>query len=257
MSCYLILGLPRSGTSITNDLLAEQYGLWNLGEHWRIREKDFDIRNFVNRSDELKSRIDMFNLSLQWHKERVNRLSYLVNNTNKKWVVKMWASQCLSHKDIVQQMCSNDNIKILLVQRRNTSEHLTSIINAVYRNRVLKYNRDFVYTNKTLAKQPLYDKIDYKPDILSNMTMSYCDMIADWRLVYELYKPKVTIVSYERHIKNIDLKFLGVSDQCVDNYNKREEHLIPTPFNSDVFTYQDTYNDCLNMLSQYDYMMDV
>lgn len=256
MSCYVILGLPRTGTSIINDLLVEQYKGWNLEEHWRLHEKGFHIRKFLK--TESQSNDVVIKATLNYYNEQHKRLSYLVNNTTTNWVLKFWVTDCIVHKNITERIRSNPNIRMLLTHRRNVLEHFTSLVNARYRRDVLKFNQGmFQYTNKLAIEQPSYDKITYKPNMLVHMAIEYLELLKNWRLIYDQYKSHVTIISFEDMVTNMDLSVIGVTKETVDSYTKKDEYLVPTPFNATKFEHQGTYEDCLDMLSKYSYMMDI
>lgn len=245
MSCYVIVGLPRTGTTILNSLIHHQYGGWDLGEKWNIDESTPDLNNI-----QIKS-----NLPLLIREQR-NRLSILRNSIDKNWIVKMWTDHAIFQKEILCEMMIESDIKFLMTQRKNIQEHFNSWLNAYYRTIVYKSlaYESFNLNNRNDYK---YDTINISAPDLISYTNYFLSSLKEWRLTYELFKEKVILISYEDEIKKMNLSKIEITEHTVNDYNKKEEHYIPTPYNCTNVSQRKLYEESLDLLKNYQYLLEV
>jgi hypothetical protein len=245
MSSYVLIGLPRSGTTILNALLKEQFNVWNLGEDWKTNSSEIDISNL---------RSDLPALS----REQKIRLNYLKDNVDKNWILKIWPEYCLLQKNILDEMKHTD-VEIIMTQRKNIEEHFNSWINALYRKDQFEI-KEYEFYNLNVNAHSLddkYDIIDMSERNIITFFNYFCNSLVGWRLTYELFKDRIKLVSYEDEIKPLSLKSLGITNETIDQYHKKEVHLVQTPFNSNNFTQKQTYSQCIEILQNYRYLVEV
>lgn len=243
MSSYLIIGLPRSGTTILNALLNEQFSGWNLNEEWRINETDKDISNLKN---------DLPTLN----REQQIRLNYLKDNTDRNWILKIWPDHFLLQKKIMDEVLRSD-VKVLMTNRKNLEEHFNSWLNAIYRVNVFNMKSYEQFNINSIKHAIEYDVMDISERNLISFFDHFRNSLIQWRMVYEYCKDRATVVSYEDEIKLLNLNSVGITKETIDRYHQKEMHFVPTPFNSKNVLQKDVYSQCVQLLKNYNYLVEV
>ncbi|MDC3266357.1 hypothetical protein OAU13_00360 [bacterium] len=213
----LILYTARTGSTILAEILSASSGGINLNE------------GIVDGCDKL----DVFRPSLQqyiipeivdhgqynfkrYHAEKQKRIDFLKSINN--WTIKETCLAFFTNMEFVEYCCNNDNVNVYMIYRKD--------IVAQYRSFVNMSKRKSIYT--------VNDR-DALPGIVSDQTILgktpvFASTLMYWRLLYEMFKSKVTLVCYEEVIRPMDFSSLGIDKSVVDNYNLRDNHIIPTPF---------------------------
>lgn len=270
MSRFLVVGLPRTGTSVLCELLAEQYQCRDLGEKWCIDSLDLDVRRYRNDVSIFKkynldpSKDFIHHIYFNEHKKRFNELL-----NNDKWIAKIWTYDLLSYdKKMMIEQCSLKDVKILLTHRKNIIEHFNSIVHAINRSRIVSSMKDIFFsksgeytmfninTNYHLNDKE-FEKWSISDRELNNQFVYFVNNLVTWRLIYDLYKDQINLVSYEEEIKPLSLSAAGITSETVDRYNEKEVHLVPTFMSNNILSENDSYNECVNLLKNYQYLVEI
>lgn len=257
MNSFLIVGISRSGSTVLSSLIAEQYSCWNLGESWKIRNHHKDIR--AHSISEQESRID-----------------YLIANSI-DWVGKIWATNVVFSNNLINR-CLNNNIKVIFTCRKNILEHYNSKVYAklrrdvlqkmiedgeVSREEVKQHGEFFIFNDvskleylKSLNVSEKITNDDYVEEFNSSFENFNYNLVC-WRLLYEIHKSNITVVSYEDEIAPMNLNSVGINAETIERYNKQDLRYIKTPFTYDLFerNKQKLYN--LDSFERLSYLMDV
>lgn len=126
----------------------------------------------------------------------------------------------LTNVDFVDYCCNSKDINVYMV----------------YRKDIVSQFRSFV--NMSGKLKPIYTTADrglQRSSVVSDNTIAaklpvLVESLVYWRLLYERFKDKVTLVCYEDVIKPMDFSQVGIEKDVVNNYNMRDNHIIPTPF---------------------------
>lgn len=224
-----------------NALLCEQFSCWNLGEKWKINTTDEDIRKF-------KNTLPILNY------EQKKRLNYIKDVKNLEWVLKVWPNHFLLQKNNFDELLKSD-VTLVMTNRTNIEEHFISWINANYRADTFGLT-EFQSTNKNPNKID-YDVVDVSATEIISFFKHFVQQLIYWRTIYEFFKDRVVVLSYDEEIKLYDLQKVGITKETVTNYFAKETHYIPTPFNSVRFTEQQTFSESLDLLNNYKYLVEI
>jgi hypothetical protein len=231
MSSNLILYTPRTGSTFFSEIISVSSGCINLSEGL----VDSCVSPFNSNQLDSTNQWDAFKPSLQqyifneviqngrynfvpYHKEKQKRIDILKSRDN--WTIKETCSTFLTNIDFIQYCCNSTNVNVYMMYRRDVISQFRSLMNMSKRKSV--YTSDEV--NIAPPNEPVSD------ETILGKTPMFAASLVYWRMLYERFRSKVTLVCYEDVIKPMNFSSLGISDDVVKTYNMRYNHLIPTPF---------------------------
>lgn len=255
MPCNLILYTPRSGSMLLSDILSLHSGTRNLSEAWNITKGEPDLSR-MNHEAMHSNDTRLFIKYLQEHHKRREIMKGLAK-TNNGWTAKIHVTPALANsKDFLEYCIDSDNINVWLTHRTNLSDQFLSLINAGYRQTVLKEDGGgFVHTN--LTKISSYDTINWSRAQIFQTLNSFLYQVIMWRNVYDLYKDKITVVNYESDIKTNSFQKFGLTSETIQKYFSMERHFVPTRNNIKKFAVTGVWEECEWVLQQHQHLVNV
>lgn len=226
----LILYTPRTGSTILGEMLSFSAGGLNLNEG--LVDSVFngpeslynrELLTNPNLSIFLKSLrrhpgTDMTGSPIAYHSDKQERINILKNIDN--WTIKEVTDPQFTNIDFIRYCCDLENVNVYMTFRRNIADQFLSYINMVVRGQSM-------FTNKTKVNSAIMPHLDER--LLIGKTRFFMNNLIYWRLIYEMFKTKVTLVCYEDIIKPMNFTSIGIDDSVVKTYNMRDTHIIPTP----------------------------
>ena len=221
MKNNLVIYTPRTGSTVLTEILSVSGNCTNYNEGIVDCCEGVDVDLFKEPLHKLIARYVILNERHDfkpYHSEKQKRIDYLKRSNG--WSIKETSTPFLTNNDFVKYCCNSENVNVYMVYRRDLTAQLISFFNMVGRNKA-------IYTNNSdsTPERKIDDKIIY------NKTNTLIQCLVYWRLLYELYKDKVTLVCYEDVIKPMDFTSLGIEKTVVERYNMMDNHMIPTPYN--------------------------
>jgi len=252
----LILFTNRSGSTFFADILAYTNKTVNLGEGLHSIVRPYNWNTEANRQASIYKQFASDNISSRHYNRQTRGFDHIgfVNNQQKRvsslistdvqWTAKLNLDKQNFNYEVVEH-CSKNNIKIYITHREDIVGQFISTLNARYRLEIANSKEDnFIYTNNHPG-HPDYGVMKIPFIWLHMYTNIFIDQLLMWRAVYEMYKPYLQLVSYEKHIKPTNLQQFGISSSIIEQYKKESQHLVPTPHNSSNFQVTDDQVDNL------------
>ncbi len=215
----LILYTPRTGSTILAEILSASSEGTNYNEgivdsykhHQAFRQslQRYIIEEVVHNNK--------YNF-VPYHIEKQKRIDILKSSSN--WTVKETCMAFLTNVDFIKYCCDSKDINVYMVYRKDVVAQFRSFVNMsgklkpIYRVADRGLQRSCTVSDKTIATK--------LPVLVESLIY--------WRLLYEKFKGSVTLVCYDDVIKPMNFSNLGIDKSVVDNYNLRDNHIIPTPF---------------------------
>lgn len=277
MANNLILFTNRSGSTVLCDIISYAHDTVNIGEGLISVARDYNFNKPHHRDTDLYKFFSQKHISAEYHnpatrgsdhigffKEKKNRTDYL-SNTQTPWTAKENTEKQLIDIDFIDYCCKNANINVYLTHRANIVEQFISKINARYRSEILKQSNrnDFIFTNSDPA--PMYNEMKVNFHWLYLYTNVFIGQLMMWRLVYDMFKPYITVVSYENSIKPMNFESIGISNEIVTSYKQERQHLVPTPYNTNKVVVLDdhpkpvvgAWDQTLYYVEKFKYLVDI
>jgi len=239
----LILFTNRSGSTLLADILAYNDVSINLGEglHSTAREYNYNVDG--NTQSELYKTFSKTNVTSLYHNTKTRGSDHIgffkakeerikiLKKTNCQWTVKENIERQTISIDFINY-CINNGVNVYLTHRQDIVAQFISKINARYRSEIAKMgSSEFIYTNQDHYIN--YSEMKISFSWLYLYLNVFIGQLMLWRILYEKYKHQIKVVSYENQIKPMNFKSIGISEDTVNNYNKEQKHLVPTPINVD------------------------
>ena len=121
-----------------------------------------------------------------------------------------------------------------MTHRQDIVSQFISKINARYRLEIAKFgvsgDSQFIYTNNDTSTQ--YDTMSIEFKWLYMYLNVFIEQLMMWRVLYEMFKKHVKVVSYENHIRPMKFESFGIQNSLVGQYKQEKQHLVPTPVNA-------------------------
>jgi len=235
----LILYTNRSGSTVLQDIISYAEGSVNLGEGLHSILRTYNYNSETNKQNELYAEFSKESLSGNHYNQKTKGADYInffnsrrqradiLKTTTYTWVAK----DNLEKKSLdipFIDYCFDNGINIYMTHRRDVVSQFISKINARYRSEIAN-NGNFIFTNNTPVTH--YDTIDIPFTWLNMYTNVFLEQLMMWRIMYERYKSKIKLVSYEDSIAPMNFTSIGISNETVASYLNESEHLVPTPNN--------------------------
>jgi hypothetical protein len=228
----LIIYTPRTGSTILGEILSFSTGGLNLNEgivdslinnynsSWVPSNPNLQIfipsLQAINGS-EMRRNVLNFNV---FHNEKQKRIEKLKQLSN--WTIKETCTPHMYNFDFIRECCESKNVNVFMVYRRDLVAQHISFMNVAAGRRKSIYANNEIKVSYTAE----FDKKTIMPK-----THLLIDCITRWRLFYEMFKDKVTLVCFEDIIQPMNFSSIGIDDSVVKQYNMKYNHLIPTPDN--------------------------
>lgn len=238
----LVLFTNRSGSTVLADILAYNDKSINLGEGLHSIARDYNYNAEGNRDTDLYKMFFNESMTRRFHsmetrgsdhigffKAKQKRIQVL-ENTDHQWTVKENLEKLTIDWRFIHNSAA-DGVNVYLTHRRDVVAQFISKINARYRLEIAKQQGDsqFIYTNHSSYEE--YDEMIINFRWLHMYVNVFLEQLMLWRIVYETC-PDITVVSYEDIIEPMDFESMGISKSTVSKYKSEQQHLIPTPFNT-------------------------
>jgi LPS sulfotransferase NodH len=232
MKNNLVIYTPRTGSTFLTEILAASTGTVNLNESIVDscvsafnRQEVFSNPYYAAYRPSLQALINKefseggtrsFKPYADAKQLRIN----LLKQTS-MWTVKETSSPFQNNFEFVKYCCNSDDVNVYMVYRKDIVSQFISFIHMV--------------NNKSIFTQSDIGNSELKPGNITDRTIAaktpvFVDMLVYWRLLYEMFKDKVTLVNYEDVIKTMDFSSLGIDKDVVEKYNMRDNHIVPTPY---------------------------
>lgn len=258
MNKFVVVSTVRTGSTLLTHLLTEQYNCHNFGEDWKVKSADLP-KDTYNKSIKLfYSKVAPGSLEKLFEagEEQKKRLEIILNETEGSWVLKLVAGFASGNHNFISRCIADPNVKVIFTHRRDIVKQFTSMINAYYRRDVLKYDGGGWEFKNNTVHQP-YSRIDFSENQLVNQAMIFCKRLIEWRAVFEIYKNNITVISYEDNIVPLKLDSLGITNETIEKYNTRDDHIVPTPHNVTNFLHSDTWDQCVKFIESHKHFVDI
>jgi hypothetical protein len=254
MKSNLIIYTPRSGSMLLGEIISFHTKTKNIREGWIVDRTQPDVSR-ISHNAFLSSDTNVLLKFLNEHTKRRELLKRLIKS--RAWTAKMHVTHSLTNsKTFLEECLENPNVNVWMTHRVNIVNQFLSLINAGYRQAVLKgEGGDFIFSNHT--KVPVYDVIDFPRHQIFNTLITFIYQLVMWRNVYDMYGDRVKLVNYEKHIKPLDLEGFGIGKDVIDGYFMTENHLIPTPITIDKFSIPGIWDDCVEILNQHQHLVEI
>lgn len=251
MARNLILFAPRSGSMFLNDIIRHKSGNESIGEPWILEKGQQNISVMYGQA---RNELNLLKLH-EYHSEHHRREQHLLSTDN--WIAKLNVFAVSAHSmEFVDRCVADLNTTVWLTHRLNITEQFLSYINALYRQQSLNEKPyGFTYRAKDIITK--YDIIDWSAGKVTEALVIYLQLISHWQHVYNRYRGSVNLVSYEKHIKPMNLTEFGFTTEDVNNYNALENHLIPTPHNICKFNNDSIWPFCVDILNKHKYLVEI
>ncbi|MDC3266425.1 hypothetical protein OAU13_00700 [bacterium] len=238
----LVLFTNRSGSTFLADILAYNDKSINLGEGLHSIARDYNYNAEGNRDTDLYKDFSKESITRRFHSMETRGSDYigffkakqkriqLLEHTDQQWTVKENLEKLTIDWRFIHN-CTAEGVNVYLTHRRDIEAQFISKINARYRLEIAKQEGDsqFIYTNNSMHEE--YDEMRINFRWLHMYVNVFLEQLMLWRIVYETC-PDINIVSYEDEIKPMRLERLGISKGTVENYKSEQQHLVPTPHNT-------------------------
>lgn len=216
----LIIFTPRTGSTILGELLAVSGCGVNMNEALNEIPKLLAVDPTIKNGEavinmQTKDAYDQFHTLKQ---RRIEKLKSVNDWTIKEICDSYFASH---HIDFVRYCCAAPNTNVYMTYRKDIVSQFISYLNMVARKQSVYRINDRVNEGSILS----YDTVIKKAN-------SFVNNLIYWRLIYELFKDNVILVCYEDVIKPMSFTSIGIDTTVVNNYQMRDNRLIPTPYNS-------------------------
>lgn len=239
---HLVIAASRSGGTLLTDILSYTHNTLNLGECLHSLTRQYNHNNHLIVNDDHLKDLALSNLSdkyynyniktrnvdymgfFQGKQERINR----VKGLSSPWTIKEQTERQTLDLDFIDYCC--DNADVYITHRKDITSQYVSFLNAKYKSEILKYpDPAFIYTNNDSFVRPNEMKVGFSwLHMYTNVFI--CQLLA-WRSLYDRYKSKAKIVSYEDNIKPMDFQSIGIEPSIIEKYKNEKQHLVPTPYN--------------------------
>lgn len=251
MARNLILFTPRSGSMLLNDMIRHKSGNKSICEGW-VYEKD--QQNITVMYGQARNELNLLKLR-EYHDEHHKREQHLLSSD--EWIAKLTVFATSAHSmEFVDKCVDDPNTTVWLTHRVNIADQFLSYINAMYRQSALnEFPGGFAYRADDIITE--YDVIDWPADKVTLVLVVYLQLVSHWRHVYDRYRGRVNLVSYENHVKPMNFTEFGFTPDDVDSYNKLKDHLIPTPHNICKFRNNSIWPFCVNILNKHKYLVEI
>lgn len=254
MARNLILFTPRTGSMYLSELLGHTTNSKSYVEHWITSPGQEDISHLY-----YTARITGdINLLYKFCGEMQKRIEFL--NKKNDWVAKLAAIHAGSFcSKFVDRHVHSEDTTVWLTHRANVVDQFLSFLNAAYRQQQLKeYPGGFSYNKRTEANISNYEYVDWSDQQVARLVISFLPMLMHWRQIYERYKGRVNIVSYDENIMTNDFTKFGISDDAVKSYYRSSEHptLVPTPYNRPLSN-QKVWSQCVDILRAHEHLIEI
>ena len=251
MARNLILFTPRTGSMFLNDIIRHKLGGKSIGEPWILEKGQQNISVMYGQARHKPNLLKLH----EYYSEHYKREQHLLSTDN--WIAKLNVFAVSAHSmEFVDRCIADSNTTVWLTHRLNITEQFLSYINALYRQQGLNQKLcGFTYRAKDIITK--YDIIDWSADKVAFGLITYLQLISHWQHVYHRYRGRVNLVSYEKHIKPMDLTEFGFTIEDVDNYNALGNHLIPTPHNICKFNDDSIWPLCVNILNKHKHLVEI
>lgn len=277
MANNLILFTNRSGSTVLCDILSYANDTVNLGEGLQSVARSYNFNKEYHRETDLYKLFSQKHISSIYHNpatrgsdhvgyfaEKDKRTSIL-KTTSTPWTVKENTDKQLMDINFIDYCCKNVNTNVYLTHRKNIVDQFVSKINARYRSEILKQKlgTEFIYTNNDVP--PIYNEMKINFHWLYMYTNVFIGQLMMWRIVYEMFRPHLQIVSYDNHIKPMNFEQFGISKETVEAYKSENQHLVPTPFNTKNVVILDdhpapmvgAWEQTLYYISKFQYLVEI
>ena len=83
-------------------------------------------------------------------------------------------------------------------------------------------------------------------------------MLMTWRQIYDRYRGKINIVSYDENILTNNFTKFGISEDDVKSYYNSNKYpvLVPTPYNRPLSN-QKEWSQCVDILRAHQHLVEI
>jgi len=254
---YLIVCTFRTGSTVLADLLEQATGYQNLGE-CLITSSLSGRPNLIQTNNRLVYdfrdnliRYAGSNLStdlIRMAEEQERRIQIVKQQSN--WIIKNPIIQILYNKQFIEYCCNDPETQVIFLYRKDIAEQFKSEINNAYRNVLRKKPQNNFTASSEIIK---YDTLGYTDAEMKRAATASIQRLEIFKLLYQLYGSKGMLLSYEDHIKPLNLQCLGITKDVVQQYKESSDSLIPTPFNTTNLR-EGNWETYINILQKVSYL---
>lgn len=250
----LVLFTNRSGSTILADLLAYQDGSINLGEGLHSIARDYNYNKAGNKDTDLYREFSESSLTRDHHnistrgsnhigffRAKAQRIQ-LLKDTRYQWTVKENLEKLTIDVPFIQYCCSN-YVDVYITYRYDIVAQFISNINARYRSEILKLDNggQFIYTNNDIqTPYQQYGEMRIKFHWLHMYVNVFLEQLMMWRIIYEKFKQHIKVINYEDEIQPMNFHDY-ISNDTVVWYKQEKQHLVQTPYNTDIVVVEDDH----------------
>lgn len=271
----IVLFTVRSGSTAFADILSYSTKTINLGEsHSCVR--DYNYNTPSNKQTDLYKLFYNTNITNNFYNMRTKGGDYIglfkarkkrsdvLKETALQWTIKEQTHKLTMDQEFVDYWVKS-GANIYMTYRKNLVNQFTSFINARYRTEIVKFpeSNHFIFTNNS---QPIrYNQMFVNYSWLHNYLNVFLAQITLWRVTYEKYKNVAQLVCYEDHVKPMNLEAFGIEKATVELYQNEQQHLVPTPFNTNTLIVNDdhpspvvdAWSQSLYLVNKHQYLVEV
>ena len=254
MARNLILFTPRTGSMYLSALLSHNTNSINYVEHWITAPGQEDISHLYIAG----CKAEDISILYKFYGEMQKRIEFF--NKRNDWVAKLTThhagSTCLN---FVDRHINSEDTTVWLTQRANVVDQFLSYLNAGYRqNKLKEYPGGFCYNEKTKHNISNYEYVDWPEPRVSMVLYRFIQMLMTWRQIYDRYRGKINIVSYDENILTNNFTKFGISEDDVKSYYNSNKYpvLVPTPYNRPLSN-QKEWSQCVDILRAHQHLVDI
>jgi len=254
MARNLILFTPRTGSMYLSALLSNTTNSKNYVEHWITSPGQEDISHLYIAACNAKH----ISILYKFYGEMQKRIEFL--NKRNDWVAKLATVHAGSFcSKFVDRCVHSSDTTVWLTHRANIVDQFLSYLNAGYRQNELKeYPGGFCYNQQTKANISNYQYVDWPEPRVYMVLSTFIQMLMSWRQIYDRYRGKINIVSYDENILTNNFTKFGISEDEVKLYynNNKLPVLVPTPYNRPLSN-QKEWSQCVDILRAHQHLVEI
>jgi hypothetical protein len=237
-----------------SELLRHTTNSVNYVEHWITAPGQEDITYMYIDARSANN----INLLYKYYGEIQKRIEFF-NKTN-NWVAKAATFYAgAAYSKFVDRCVHSSNTTVWLTHRANIVDQFLSFINATYRLQYFKEDPGgFLYNEKTKHNISNYKYVEWPDQQVTKFLISFLQMLMSWRQIYDRYRGRINIVSYDENILTNDFTKFGISDDVVKSYYSSNKNipLVPTPYNRPLSN-QRVWSQCVDILRAHQHLVEI
>lgn len=279
----LILFTPRSGSTILCELLSYSQNTINLGEGIHSIIRGYNYNTKLSQETNLYKEFSKFSLTGNFHNLKTRGSDHKGFDSNQQKRINLlkasnfnWTAKCNMEKFLINidfiDYCVDNGVNVYITHRRNILDQFISHINTRYRGELDQggpTDKGYIFTKQDIdtatSATRRYSELIVPFSWLYRYTDIFLNQLLMWRALYERYKDKIIVVSYEDNIKPMDLTKFGITDDFIKKYHTNVNHLKPTPSNCSNIIVQDdhpkpilpAWNQTLFYVKKHQYLVDI